>query len=176
MKSNMKADVKPESLIGAPSFGEKLIRLVYPPKCMVCGAVLDDDTPLYLCDACHKLLPVCGSGFHKMSALPYIRGLFGAFHYAEGVDGAIRKMKFGNQPGLSKTLAFLVYEELMKEAVLPDFELIIPVPMHRRKKRRRGYNQSELVARELSRYLDIPVDSGILLKTRYTRQIGRAHV
>lgn len=43
-------------------------------------------------------------------------------------------------------------------------QIIIPVPLHRRKQRIRGFNQAELLAKELSRYAGIPVDTAILKK------------
>ena len=60
-------------------------------------------------------------------------------------------------------------EELSKYGVLPGFDYIVPVPMHPRKKRQRGYNQSELIARQLGEFLNMEVRTDILKKTRYTR-------
>lgn len=165
--------MKQEAWLELPSFRERVIRLVYPVKCMVCDALLREDTTLYLCDSCHKMLPRYEKGFHPIPEIPYLNGLFAAFHYEEGIDSAIHAMKFKYQPKLSKTMAFLLYEEFLKEPVFPNFDLIIPVPMHPRKKRQRGYNQSELVGRELSRYLNIPIDTDLLVKTRYTRPQSR---
>ena len=48
-------------------------------------------------------------------------------------------------------------------------QIIIPVPLHRRKQRIRGFNQAELLAKELSRYAGIPVDTAILKKCHATR-------
>lgn len=48
-------------------------------------------------------------------------------------------------------------------------QIIIPVPLHRRKQRIRGFNQAELLAKELSRYAGIPVDTAILKKCHATQ-------
>lgn len=152
-----------------PSFWEKIVRLLYPVKCMMCDNILNENYALYLCDACEKTLPRYEDGFHKVPQIPYINSIFAAFYYEMGIDKAIQKMKFYHQPVLSETMAYLLYEEIIKKADLPDFDLIIPVPMHPEKKRSRGYNQSELVGRQLSLYLDIPFHPDILFKIVKTK-------
>lgn len=152
-----------------PGLAEKIIRLIYPVKCMICGKVLTEDSVLYLCDSCHELLPRCGTGFYKTEKLPYINGIFSAFHYENGIDKAIQAMKFDYQPRLSETLAFVLLEELLKETRIPHFDFIIPVPMHKKKMRSRGFNQSRLIADKISEALQIPVDTEVLVKTRNTR-------
>jgi ComF family protein len=156
-----------------PSFWEKIVRLLYPAKCMLCDEILREDTPLYLCDACRKTLPRCVKGFQKMPQIPHVTGVLAAFYYEQGIDKAIKKMKFSHQPVLSETLAYLLYDEMMKEPSVSEFDFIVPIPMHPGKKRRRGYNQSELVGRYLSRYLDIPLKTDILCKIRNTRPQSR---
>lgn len=151
-----------------PSFIEKLIRLVYPVKCMVCDTILIEDALLYLCELCKKNLPRYSRGFKKSIRMPYVDGTFAAFYYKNGVETAIHNMKFKNLPKLAQTMGSLLYEEL-KQEVLPDFDYIIPIPMHPKKKRQRGYNQSELVAKEVSRLLKKEVRTDILLKTKNTR-------
>lgn len=153
----------------APGLFERLIRLVFPAKCMICGEILNEDSKLYLCENCYRLLPRCGRGIFKTPNIPYIDGLFAAFYYENGIDEAIKTMKFRSHPRLSATMSFLIAEELMKESELPDIDIIVPVPMHPSKKRRRGYNQTELLAKELSRLLKIPMDGNILGKIRDTR-------
>ncbi len=152
-----------------PGLVEKIIRLIYPVKCMICGNILNEDSVLYLCDKCHKLLPRYERGFHKVAKLPYIDGLFSAFHYENGIDTAIQAMKFGSQPKLTETLTYILLEELLRESHIPYFDLIVPVPMHFMKKRSRGFNQAELIAIKVSEYLQIPVDTEVLIKTRNTR-------
>ncbi|MCX7774181.1 MAG: ComF family protein [Clostridia bacterium] len=148
---------------------ERLIRLLYPATCMVCDSILREDSELYLCDNCKRLMPRYSRGFEKIPELPYIEKLLAAFHYEEGVDKAIHKMKFNDQPRLSKTFGWLLYEELAKESCLPDFDYVIPVPMFQKKRKRRGYNQSELIAKALAPYLQVPVLGDCLVKTRQTK-------
>jgi len=150
-----------------PSLFERVLRLVYPMKCMFCDSLLPDTDNLRVCDACYKLLPRMGRPFYAVPHMPYINGLFAAYHYEDEIEKAIHAMKFQGRPQLSKDLAFLLSEELQKQPVY-DFDLIVPVPMHRKKQRQRGYNQSQLLARELSGHLGIPVGE-VLIKTRHTK-------
>jgi ComF family protein len=136
---------------------------------MVCDDLLREDTRLYICDDCYKKLPRYGGGFHRIPELPWAEGIFAAFRYTEGIDTSIHSLKYGHQPGLSRTMGLLIYEQISKEKIIPDFDMIIPVPMHPRKKRQRGYNQSELVGKELSVLLNVPLRCDVLMKTRYTK-------
>jgi competence protein ComFC len=161
------SDLKPISLI------ERILRLLYPAKCMVCETILKEESAAFLCESCKKDLKRYGRGFHKAYGLPDIDGLFAAFIYADGIETAIHAFKFKNQPGLSETISLLLFEELNKHGSLPEFDYIVPVPMHPRKKRQRGYNQSELIARQLGEYFDKEVRTDVLIKTRYTRPQSR---
>lgn len=160
MKREKKSDV---------SFFEKLIRLVYPAKCMVCDMILNEDTSMYLCEPCKKNLPLYPRGFKKSIQMPYVDGTFAAFYYKNGVETAIHNMKFKNHPKLAQTMGRLLCEELLKQESLPNFDYIVPVPMHQKKKRQRGYNQAELVAKEVGRILGKEVRTDILMKTQYTK-------
>lgn len=155
--------MKPISLI------ERIIRLLYPAKCMVCETILKEESTAFICESCKKDLKRYGRGFFRAAELPYIDGLFAAFNYIDGIETAIHAFKFKNQPRLSETIGGLLSEELSKYGVLPGFDYIVPVPMHPRKKRQRGYNQSELIAKQLGEFLNMEVRTDILKKTRYTR-------
>ncbi|NLX64561.1 MAG: ComF family protein [Clostridiaceae bacterium] len=153
---------------GDVSFFEKLIRLVYPAKCMVCDQVLNEDTFLHLCEPCKKNLPRYQKGFVRSMQMPYLDGIFAAFYYRDGIKNAIQCMKFKSHPRLAQTMGSLVCEELFKYQPVPEFELIVPVPMHPKKKRQRGYNQAELVANEVARKLNKDLRNDILIKVQNT--------
>ncbi|NMA67733.1 MAG: ComF family protein [Clostridiaceae bacterium] len=152
-----------------PGLAERLIRLVYPVKCICCDEILKEDAVLSLCDNCYKTLPYYGKGIYKAPKIPYIEGIFTAFYYENGIDRTIQAMKFNNQPSLSETLAYLLIEKYIKEPVLPHVDLIVPVPMHRKKKRQRGFNQAELLAKKVSKFLNIPLDTNSLVKIKNTK-------
>jgi ComF family protein len=67
-----------------------------------------------------------------------------------------------------------IFEEMVRDSLTGDTlrmhpaDVLIPVPIHRARRRKRGFNQAELIAELLSRILSIPVSSGNLLKTKNT--------
>jgi competence protein ComFC len=154
--------------IEAPGIFEKIIRLIYPVKCMVCDTILREDTELYLCEGCKNNL----KKYDRMSGiglnLSYIDMLFAAFYYENGIDNAIHAMKYKNQPRISDTMTYLLYKAMSGNFPPPHIDIIIPVPMYKGKKRSRGYNQSELLSKKLSCYLGVNTDCNILVKTRDT--------
>lgn len=151
-----------------PDLGERLLRLLYPEKCIFCGTILPETAKISVCEPCYACLPRYDRGFERAPRIPWLSGLFAAFIYEEPVEQAIHAMKFYGRPKTARTLAFLMAEEMAKQPFMPDFDLIVPVPMHRRKQLSRGYNQSEKIGRALGNFLNIPV-SEALIKTRPTK-------
>ena len=82
-------------------------------------------------------------------------------HYRSGLERLLHAFKFEHHEFLADPLAELLAEALIDQ----DFDVIVPVPMHRTKERKRGYNQAELLAKSLSRRLRVPCDPKLLVKT-----------
>jgi len=154
--------------LDGPGLAERLIRLLYPEKCVFCGALLNDAARIGACEPCLAVLPRYGRGFEPMPRIPWIDGLFASFAYGDAIERAIHAMKFFGRPRVAETLAFLLWEEMMKQPVIPDFDLIVPVPMHWRKRMSRGYNQSERIGNALGGIMGVPVERA-LVKTRHTK-------
>ena len=77
--------------------------------------------------------------------------------------------KYKNKREYAKAYGEELVNNLKYEILAWNADVIMPVPLHKSKLRHRGYNQAELIARELSRRLEIPMDSKILKRTRKTR-------
>lgn len=151
-----------------PSVWEQLLRLIYPAKCIFCGAILPEAAGINACKACRAALPRYNRRFEAVPEIPYLNGLLAAFVYEDEIEKAVRAMKFSSRPRNAETLGYLMYECITEQENMPDFDVIVPVPMHKRKKTRRGYNQSELIAQHLGRHLGIPVEN-LLAKIRNTK-------
>lgn len=87
-------------------------------------------------------------------------------------DGVLRdlihKFKYKNRDYLSRFLGKLLKDTIQKHKELIDVDYIIPVPMHWFKKLLRGYNQTELLALNISKYYGKAVLNNSLIRTKYT--------
>ena len=147
---------------------------LFPRLCVGCGRIGS-----YLCDRCQRhlsylygpLCPHCGqfqpSGILCPSCVS-VRSDISAIRSVFRFDGVIRRaiidLKYHNLRAIVPTLSAFLSARLSDEAFAAD--LIIPVPLHAKKLRRRGYNQSALLAAELGALQRIAVDDGALIRTR----------
>jgi ComF family protein len=78
------------------------------------------------------------------------------------VQHLLHQLKYNNHPEVGERLGKLYGKDLVEAGFEKKFDLIIPVPLHQSRKRRRGYNQSEKFAEGLSHLLQIPCDEKIV--------------
>jgi len=78
---------------------------------------------------------------------------------------AIHQLKYGNLRALAKPLAKLLRDYLIENPV--SEEVLVPVPLHQKRLRERGYNQSSLLARELGKLINLPVVDDCLIRQRH---------
>jgi ComF family protein len=86
-------------------------------------------------------------------------------HYRGGLERLLHAFKFEHHDFLDDPLGSLALESIEARGDR-DFDAVVPVPMHRSKQRRRGYNQAELLARALGSRLRMRCDPKLLVKTR----------
>jgi competence protein ComFC len=143
------------------------VRLFMPPLCTVCGTVLEAREK-WLCRSCMAGLAAGSAVMVRRLELPGgcdLKVRY-ALEYRPAVSRLIRDLKYGDRPGLSEVLApfiaFALHAEVFTGPVL------IPVPLHAAKRRERGYNQSEILARAAGRMTGIETVSGALVRLRNT--------
>ncbi|WP_159084315.1 ComF family protein [Dongshaea marina] len=107
---------------------------------------------------------ICG---HCQLKPPPWQRLVVAAHYRGSIIEMVQRLKFKHQSLYAPVLADLLLNSLRGAEPLP--ELLLPVPLHWRRRLKRGYNQAELIARHLGRALDIPLDTKSLVRHRSTR-------
>ncbi len=172
----------------ASAAADALLSLLYPPRCAVCrtlGCVLP------LCQTCiaavmpvaepaclrcgHALEPdrECGNCRQHPPAFDRARAL-GAY---QGVlREAVHRFKYGNCPALAEPLGGLLAAQARTQSDALyglKFDGVVPMPMHAGRRRQRGYNQSERLARVVARELGLPLDTALLMRARATRpQVG----
>lgn len=126
----------------------RVLSLIYPPKCIFCGALLQGEA--------HDVCPACMDAI-VLDSYPITRpeGAFFnsavcALAYEGNVRKALHRFKFSGKQSYAAPLA-RVLAFAMAQKGLEDFDLIAGVPTNRRNVRRRGYNHADLLARELEK-------------------------
>jgi ComF family protein len=112
---------------------------------------------------------VCAECRESGRAFDYCRS---AGYYKEPLREAVLALKYRRKTRLAAPLAELMVErlnELRREADLPAPDCLVPVPLHWRRRWRRGFNQSLLLCQEMARLLDRPPVEEVLVRTRATR-------
>lgn len=89
--------------------------------------------------------------------------------HKEAVKQSIYHFKFHNQRAFAKYYAEEMVRNLGTIVKRWNPELLIPIPLHMRKQRKRGYNQAALLARELGKRLNVEVDEKVLIRKKYTK-------
>ena len=155
--------------------------LLFPRWCLGCGR-----EGTYLCPACREQLapvtaPFCGvCGRPRHGAGPCDNcadrelatdGIRAPFLFGGLVRRAVHELKYRNLRGLAPVLAGFLDDYVRANGIEGD--VLVPVPLHPRRLRQRGYNQSELLARELGKLAGMPVLSGTLVRTRHTAPLAR---
>ena len=169
---------------------EGVLDTLYPPVCPMCGRrVMENNeltqsfTPYRICGLCYRALPRTEHAYlrgnaveqHFMTRIHFVRG--GAYlRYEKGkpVRQMVHRMKFGAWPTIGPELAYYLGVQAALEWQPYDwFEgmtMLVPIPLHPKRERERGYNQSEYIARGISDVTGLPVRTDILRRVRETNQ------
>ena len=164
---------------------------VFPAECHYCGNFLGDARIVIFCQNCwaqivpvaHPTCPLCGDLVsispshphtgdllcrHCRALPPSMDRVLAASAYEHVVRTAIHQFKFAHKIGLGTPLAQLILSRLPQNFDSHSYHAIVPVPLHPQRLRQRGYNQSAILARELSNALHIPLVRHALRRTRKT--------
>lgn len=157
-------------------------RLFFPPVCAACGRRLTDEDD-FLCNYCRWEIPL--TRFWE-KAENQVAGIFhghlplvsaSAFYFfisGSGFRDLIHDFKYRDNWLLARKMGEWYGAELAASPLYTDIDLVIPVPLHIRKKIKRGYNQSEYIAEGISKATGIPLDvSSIRRSTHNISQTRR---
>ena len=142
---------------------------LFPEKCVLCGKILEREE-LDLCRGCRVHAPECPVSRIKY---PHIDQWLSLWYYEGDVRHSILRYKFHNRRNYADSYGRLLAMKLMKEDRL-DFDILTWIPISRKRLRRRGFDQVELLAKKLGAELNI-VPTETLLKIRHNRQQSGIH-
>lgn len=149
--------------------GKFLADILLPNRCPACSRLIPWNE--LLCGKCRDKLPViadelcsvCGKRPCTDHSKLRFENCICLFYYTDVCVNAIYSLKYDGGFNFAEYSAQLLKTELKQRGLAQKIDLVTSVPMSRRKKRKRGYNQSEKIAKYLSRELGKPLDTGLLV-------------
>ena len=163
---------------------DRILRLVYPHRCLSCGKVVRGRAAFCMDCAPHVPLLTDSKRLCKICSRPIGEGhflcrdclvrprhfvcCFAAALYKGRLRRAIIRFKFRNQPHLYHGFSHLMLMCLAERKILPRFDFVIPAPLSKNRLAERGYNQAELLAGPVARGLKVPLATDVIYKTRET--------
>ncbi len=158
--------------------------LLFPRRCPVCHEVVEETGGL-VCEVCRLKLPYirepsclrCGKpllteGREYCLDCSRKKHQFeqgkAPFVYDEVMRRSIARYKYSGRREYAAFYAEEILHRCAKRMLLWNAEVLIPIPLHPSRRRKRGFNQAELLAKALSARSGIPVDATLLLRTKKT--------
>ncbi len=178
----------------------QILNFLYPPQCAACGAGFGLDANTRVCAAClakveplpAPLCSICGGPVESatgndprcarcIAASPRFRRARSIARYRASAEddptslpALIRRHKYGLDQAVGRALA--EYLGPLLPIARDDLDIVVPVPLHRRRLWWRGFNQAALLAAEVAHRLGLPIETGVLTRVRATNpQTYRHH-
>lgn len=157
------------------------IDFFFPQSCLGCGKVGD-----FICFRCSKKLsrllpPICQRCGRSESSGMYCRECWGTHNHIHSIrsvfvfEGIIRRavheFKYRNLRSMAVCLSQYMADYFVEYELVAD--VLLPVPMHENRLQRRGYNQSELLAGQLSGMISVPVRGDLIRRVRDNKPQAR---
>jgi ComF family protein len=154
---------------------ESFTDLFFPKVCLTCGSTLTGDERV-ICSACRLSLPE--TGYHLSGNNPVEELFIGRlktekaysllfFDKGSKYRKLIHQLKYKGRKDAGEFLGQLMGSRLL-DCQFPSVDMIVPVPLHNARLRRRGFNQSTILAQGISSVIQKPVNENVLRRTKYT--------
>ena len=154
-----------------------LFNLLFPKVCLACDAFLlaNEET---ICISCRHDLPL--TNYHLEMKNELTKKFFGRielqfgsammyYHKRGIVHELIHNLKYYKHQEIGTFLGNWYGEDLKPLAISKEFDFVIPVPLHKKRLKERGFNQIETFGKAISEKLGVPYDDTILIRTIYSK-------
>ena len=166
------------------SFWTELLDIISPRQCAICGERLSA-TEQVICGACHLQLPLT---HYEQSPLdnPLARlfwGLFpveraAAFFFYEPQSAAshlVYSMKYFGRREVAEAMGTIIARRFMAAGFFDGIDVLLPMPITRRRRWQRGYNQSHELARGISQVSALPIADHVVKRVNFTQSQTTRH-
>lgn len=164
------------SLITLPDLARGFLHLLYPQLCVACGADLPGGRSCF-CLPCRARLSL--TEMHRQRENEFTERFWGRLQLEGGaamyyftrkspIQRALHQLKYQNHPQVGVKIGREFGRALLESPVFQTVEGIVPVPLHPRKERLRGYNQSTMLAQGLAEAMGVPVLRNALVRPLFT--------
>jgi ComF family protein len=153
-----------------------IVELILPSTCLICQNELTRQEK-FCCSLCFNDLQF--THFEKFNeptpmdqlfwGRSQIHSTFALLDYEKGKSTQVllHELKYNNNPALGEFLGGLIAKKLKNTAILQGVDALVPVPIHHRKRFTRGYNQSEEIAKGISKSSLIPIQTKFIAKSSH---------
>lgn len=145
-----------------------LLDLLYPRKCVLCTKILSRHET----DLCHNCRMTTERVPHSVSRGKHFQCCYSVFYYKKDVASAVKKLKFSGKQLYGQAFGRLIAMKLFEENITAD--VITWVPVSKKRKKKRGYDQGEEIAKAVGKELGIPVKC-LLRKVRHNSAQAQIH-
>jgi ComF family protein len=155
---------------------QQFINLIFPTTCSACDNVLLRSENI-LCTACLIQLPKADIGFsgsqsleHRFQGKVQIKAVYSYFKFVKGgkVQNLLHNLKYKNRQDIGVFLGTLYGNIIKNDENIFNLDLLIAVPLFERKLILRGFNQSELIAGGLSKAINVPHETNLIIRQKAT--------
>jgi len=177
--------------------GNEMLDLVYPPGlyCISCGKIIDDSRTYTLCNECMNSMNWntgrrCGRCGRPLAETDPGSLCFGCARretagdepgfdkghactgYGACAQSVIFALKYGGRSDIGDTLGEILYDFMLSEYEADElaemYDIVVPVPVHAEKLKKRGFNHAELIGRGFAKRAGLLFDAGVLVRTHDT--------
>lgn len=153
-------------------FLDKALAFIFPPKCVFCGKIMPPNADMDICGDCFGAVPFAEEIVIWQPPEERMRDgcdeIICICRYEGIVKDSLIRCKFYNKPSYCRAFGRLMAEKAKKVLDARRFHMIVSVPLHKDRETERGYNQSFLISRELSRRTGIPEMSRLISRVKRT--------